>query len=187
MDRCMNCGQGESAHPAIISATSGTLNVCPVFKRSASLTTDPGDPRLTHGVDPKPVEQAQVYLVLSEEERARGFVRPVRRGYVHVGPPGPQFPVRDLTSDETVRWPDYLKFEDYPRGHRGSASGRFWTQAQLAQVGKGCKSLTTMGQALAETWARDPKFYGATYCCHCSKHLAVEEFVWDGTTERLGS
>lgn len=31
-----------------------------------SLTTDPNDPRLTRGVDEKPVQQAEVYLVLSE-------------------------------------------------------------------------------------------------------------------------
>jgi hypothetical protein len=44
-----------------------------------------------------------------------------------------------------------------------------------------------MGQALAETYARDPKFYGATYCCHCQMHKSVREFVWEGTTEILGS
>lgn len=50
-----------------------------------SLTSDPKDPRLTHGADDKPVEQAEVYLVLSEAERAKGFVRPLRRSYIHVG------------------------------------------------------------------------------------------------------
>lgn len=44
---------------------------------------------------------------------------------------------------------------------------------------KGCGTLTTMGQALAETYARDPKFYGATYCCECQKHLPVAEFRWE--------
>lgn len=47
------------------------------------LTDDPNDPRLTHGVDDTPVPQADVYLVLSEEERSKGFVRPLRRAYVH--------------------------------------------------------------------------------------------------------
>ena len=42
------------------------------------LTTDPRDPRLTHGTDSAPAPQAGVYLVLSEEERAKGFVRPYR-------------------------------------------------------------------------------------------------------------
>lgn len=49
----------------------------------ADLTNDPHDPRLTRGSDDQPVPQADVYLVLSEEERARGFVRPVRTSYVH--------------------------------------------------------------------------------------------------------
>jgi hypothetical protein len=51
---------------------------------AVGLTTDPGDPRLTHGVDQQPVDQADVYLVLSEEERAKGFVRPVRLSYRHL-------------------------------------------------------------------------------------------------------
>ena len=48
-----------------------------------STTTDRTDPRLAHGTDEEPREQAEVYLVLSEEERALGFVRPLRRTYRH--------------------------------------------------------------------------------------------------------
>lgn len=48
------------------------------------LTSDRNDPRLTHGADEVPVEQAPVYLVLSEEEKAKGFVRPVRISYLHL-------------------------------------------------------------------------------------------------------
>ncbi len=47
------------------------------------LTTDPTDPRLGHGPDKSPQPQNEVYLVLSDEERARGFIRPVRQSYVH--------------------------------------------------------------------------------------------------------
>lgn len=95
------------------------------------LTTDPTDPRLGHGSDDQPGPQNEVYLVLSDEERAKGFVRPVRRSYIH----------------------------------------------------QTCGSVTTMGQALAETYARDPKFYGSTYCVACQMHKPVSEFVWvdDGT------
>ena len=94
------------------------------------LTDDPRDPRLAHGANTQPVDQAAAYLVLSEEERAKGFVRPVRRSYVH----------------------------------------------------EACGASTTMGQALAETYARDPKFYGATYCVRCRMHRPVGphgEFHWD--------
>src|SRR3954467_6361571 len=42
----------------------------------------------------------------------------------------------------------------------------------------GCGTVTTMGRALSETYARDPKFYGATFCCGCNRHLPVAEFVW---------
>lgn len=47
------------------------------------LTTDPTNPELGHGVDKEPIEQHKKYLILSEEERAKGFVRPVRRIYIH--------------------------------------------------------------------------------------------------------
>lgn len=102
-----------------------------------SLTTDPTDPRLGHGVDEQPIPQHEVYLVLSEEERAKDFVRPFRNVYIH----------------ET------------------------------------CGTETRMGRSLAETYARDPNFYGATYCCHCRMHKPVGpngEFHWlDGS--KVGS
>lgn len=53
-----------------------------------SETTDPDDPRLGHGPDITPVPQNKAYLVLSEQERAKGFVRPVRDSYRHVGAEG---------------------------------------------------------------------------------------------------
>lgn len=90
------------------------------------LTSDPNDPRLTHGADSEPTPQAEVYLVLSEEERAKGFVRPLRYTYIH----------------------------------------------------QKCGVTTRMGQALSETYARDPKFYGATYCVGCQMHSPVSEFNW---------
>lgn len=89
--------------------------------------------------------QQEGYVVLAEEERAKGFVRPVRHSYRHVGAPG--------------------------------KSG-------------GCGVVTTMGQSLAETYARDPAFYSGTFCCGCQTHFPVGEdgeFVWDGTDERVGT
>jgi hypothetical protein len=44
-----------------------------------------------------------------------------------------------------------------------------------------------MNLALSETYARNPKFYGATFCCTCNKHLPVDEFVWEGTDQTVGS
>lgn len=93
------------------------------------LTDNPRDPELTHGTDPAdgpPVEQAPAYLVLSEEERAKGFVRPVRRSYWH----------------------------------------------------EACGAVTTMSVEIAETYARQPKFYGSTYCATCRRHRPVAEFHW---------
>lgn len=100
-----------------------------------SLTTDPNDPRLKRGIDDEQVPQNEAYLVLSEEEKAKGFVRLIRTTYVH----------------------------------------------------EACGTETTMALSIAETYARDPNFYGATYCCFCKKHLPVGEFIWKGTNEKVGS
>jgi hypothetical protein len=102
------------------------------------LTTDPTDPRLTHGTDSQPVPQAPTYLVLSEDERAKGYVRPIRTRYVHTA----------------------------------------------------CGAVTTMTLAIAETYARQPGFYGATYCATCRMHKPVGadgEFVWDDDGSKVGT
>lgn len=99
-------------------------------------TTDPNDPRLKHSTaDDKPVPQQEVYLVLSEEERVKGFTRPYRNKYIH----------------------------------------------------RVCGLETTMGQGLSETYARDPKFYSATYCIGCQMHKPVSEFIWSADGEEVGS
>lgn len=97
-------------------------------------TTLHGTPEGEHrDIDPETGMQKD-YVVLTTEERSKGFVRHVRRSYKH----------------------------------------------------EKCGTVTTMGQALAETYARDPTFYDGTFCCGCKKHLPVGpegEFVWvdDGT------
>lgn len=82
--------------------------------------------------------QNAAYLVLSGDERAKGFVRPVRRTYVH----------------------------------------------------KKCGVSTTMSQGIAETYARNPSFYNATFCCGsgCRTHYPLKAadgswaFHWDDGT-----
>jgi hypothetical protein len=81
--------------------------------------------------------QQKGYVVLSAEERAKGYVEPVRSTYVHV-----------------------------------------------------CGAVTTMSQSLAETYARQPEFYSGTFCVGCRDHFPVGddgEFVWDGTTQKVGT
>lgn len=152
-----------------------------------SLTDDPSDPRLTRGVDHQPVPQAEVYLVLSEEERAKGFVRPYRDAYRHVGLQPPQNPLRDLTAEEIDRHGKYgyVKYEEHPKSDESCVLGKFWTQKELDN--KGCGTVTTMGRELSETYARDPKFYGSTYCVHCSMHKPVAEFTWTADGAVVGS
>lgn len=153
------------------------------------LTTDRNDPGIKTIL---PNGQQEKYLVLSEEERAKGFVRPVRRSYKHVGIAGPRYALRDLTDEEKGLWQDdpnpFVKFEIYPETEPGM--GRYWTQKQLDSVGKGCQTVTTMGQVIAETYARNPGYYGGTFCCHCGCHLPVGrdgEFIWLDDGSRVGT
>ena len=151
------------------------------------VTDDRNDPALKN-IGPDGMQEK--YLVLSYEERARGFVRPLRKTYVHVGPPKPEN-LRDLTEEERERYAQYgyIKFQEYTPGTHGSVLGKFWTQETLDRIG-GCGAATTMGLAIAETYARDPHFYGGTFCARCGSHFPVGEqgeFVWEGTDERVGT
>jgi hypothetical protein len=155
------------------------------------LTTDPNDPKLKQV---RPDGQQEAYLVLSDEERAKGFVRPVRTKYRHVGRAAPKGKTRPLTDDERERYKafGYALYEEYDPP-RGAVTGRFWTRAELDGLGAGCGSMTTMGQALAETYARDPSFYGGTFCCACEKHFPLRHpdgtpaFVWESDGSPVGS
>jgi len=50
-----------------------------------------------------------------------------------------------------------------------------------------CGTETKMAAPLAGTYARDPKYYGKTFCVGCRAHFPVGEFVWSGTDEKVGS
>lgn len=160
-----------------------------------SYTTDPNDPRLKRGIDDKPIPQNEVYLVLSEEERAKGFVRPYRDSYVHVGANIRSHWKRvwKMLDPSDEMYPKYVATMVVLEDENGNPiGGPYVTQEELTSWEKGervggCGSVTTMGRAISETYARDPKFYGATYCCGCCRHLSVDEFLWYGTNEKVGS
>lgn len=155
-----------------------------------SLTTDRNDPRLKEG-QKNETGQHEVYLVLSDEERAKGFVRPVRKTYVHVGrlyDHGVELLAKPYNSNGKTYVATANIFSDGKK-----LGGTFITQEELNQYNNtggfigGCGTATTMGQALAETYARNPSFYGATFCCGCNRHIGVHEFFWEGTKETVGS
>lgn len=50
-----------------------------------------------------------------------------------------------------------------------------------------CGCVTHMSLAIAETYARDPKFYSGTFCVQCAAHFPLAQFTWSGTDEVLGS
>lgn len=144
------------------------------------LTNDPNG-RSHREIDPNTGQQL-AYVVLSEEERKKGFVEPLRLSYVHVGPPKPKN-LRELTDKEVSIYSkyDYVMYEEYDNG-----CGKFWTQAELDRIG-GCGCITTMALNIAETYARNPGFYGGTFCCACRDHFPVNEFVWNGTNQIVGT
>ena len=162
----------------------------PPVDHSARTLTD-GSPVTPDHKELRADGQQKGYVVLSDAERRKGFVRPVRRSYRHVGAPGPKNPLRDLTPDEVKRYAEfgYVKYEEYPGA--SSIAGKYWTQKELDRIGKGCGTVTTMGQALAETYARAPDFYSGTFCAGCGAHFPVGEngeFVWlDDPTQKVGT
>lgn len=82
----------------------------------------------------------------------------------------------DLTrgpdTEPTDQAPAYLVLSEPER-----AKG-FTRPYRDAYIHETCGSLTTMSSEIAETYARDPHFYGSTYCVGCRMHLPVGEFWW---------
>jgi len=138
----------------------------------------------------RPDGQFADHYVLSPEERAKGFVEPVRDSYIHVGIAGPRFPLVDLSDEQRENFADeYAKYEPYPESER-PAVGRYWSQTDLDRVAKGCGTKTTMPQSIAETYAREPGYYGSTFCCGCGGYFPVGrdgEFIWDRGGQRVGT
>lgn len=95
-------------------------------------------PETPDGPAPAPIDPAtgqhKDHWVLSQEERAKGWIRPLRKTYKH----------------------------------------------------EKCGGETSMPDAIAETYAANPRFYGSTFCAFCKTYEMVGEFgnfVWldDGT------
>lgn len=66
----------------------------------------------------------------------------------------------------------------------------FVRPVRYSYVHEKCGAVTRMSRAIAETYARKPTFYGRTFCVGCRDHFPVGptgEFVWDGTTEKVGT
>lgn len=50
---------------------------------------------------------------------------------------------------------------------------------------RACGRTTTMALRIAETYARDPYFYGATFCVSCDVHRPLAEFTWEPDGEPM--
>jgi hypothetical protein len=100
--------------------------------------TDGSIPTPDHKIIDPETGMQKGYLVLSAEERAKGYLRPVRYAYKHLA----------------------------------------------------CGFQTTITSSIAETYARDPKFYSGTYCVNCREHFPIGpngQFVWSGTDIKVGT
>lgn len=76
--------------------------------------------------------------------------------------------------------------------HPGKGSGRFVRPIRRGYRHDACGQATECPQHVAETMARDPKFYQRMFCVHCAGYFAVEQFLWlddnnRKTDQRLGS
>ncbi len=142
-------GKQDAARKALAEADEWTtaarhelekakIKAAPPVDRAACVLAD-GSPITQDHREFKENGQQKAYVVLTAEERAKGFVRPVRRTYLHLR----------------------------------------------------CDTTTTMGQSIAETYARDPYFYSGTFCVGCGKHFPVGddgEFVWlDEKSQKVGT
>lgn len=152
----------------------------------SNTTSDHNHPDLKQGVDDLPVNQNKVYLVLSDEERQKGFVRPIRRTYRHVGEKieeGTIEPLEEHPNQYHTRENGYVAYLRYQE-NRYPIVGKYIKQPELTAIKEGaenfggCGAVTTISLPIAEVYARDPKFYGSTYCCGCHMHRPVSEFVW---------
>ena len=116
------------SNKSFIDELARAAGAVPAVDRTQRTLTD-GSPVTDDHRDIGPDGLQKGYIVLAEDERKRGFVRPFRDAYRH------------------------LK----------------------------CGAITTMRRALAETYARDPKFYSGTFCSTCRAHFPVGEdgeFSW---------
>lgn len=96
-------------------------------EKTPALCTTSGEPvDKVRAEQTQPIGQYKSYVVLCEDERKKGFVKPVRTSYTH----------------------------------------------------KVCRGVTSMGRALAETYARNPWFYSGTFCVVCNVHRPLAEFEW---------
>ena len=83
--------------------------------------------------------------------------------------------------------PDTGMHEDYWVLSEEERDEGFIRPVRLSYIHESCRSETTMSRPIAETYARDPKFYGATMCVRCKAHFPVNEFRWSGMDEIVGS
>lgn len=154
-----------------------------------SIVTDREDTRLGQVKDNG---QNEAYLALSQEEIDKGYLRPVRDSYIHIGryythnPEILNQPYKYGSKTYVATIPCLIENERV-------IGSSYITQEELDQYNTtkgyigGCGTLTKIHERLAQTYARDPKFYSATFCVGCKTHPPVSEFVWDGTDEKVGS
>lgn len=137
MKRCKHCGATSGSTTCDVSGFACEMEepAVPPVDRTKLCTTDGRSPAEARASQTNETGQHPSYIVLCDEERAKGFVRPYRDRYQHTT----------------------------------------------------CGTVTTMGRALSETYARDPKFYSHTFCVHCNRHPPVDEFVWTADGQTVGS
>lgn len=62
--------------------------------------------------------------------------------------------------------------------HPINNTGEYVAPIRNSYIHDKCGEKTLCGDDIAETYAKNPKFYGRTFCVQCRNYFPVSEFKW---------
>lgn len=99
----------------------------------------------------------------------------------------------DPHDPELTRGPDSAPVSQAPVylvADEALRAGGFIRPVRTSYRHETCGTVTSMGLAIAETYATEPGFYGSTFCVACRMHRPVGpagEFVWLDDDTKVGT
>jgi hypothetical protein len=80
-----------------------------------------------------------------------------------------------------------LEIKPWPNLTQSEKDRGFFRPLRYRHVHKFCKKETLLSEMMAITYALDPKFNRATYCCHCLSYFPVSNFYWGEDNSDVGT
>lgn len=79
------------------------------------------------------------------------------------------------------------QYENYPTTEEGEPVQPVRRKYVHDDDENGCGTVTRMSTSIARSVARDPEYYGKTFCADCGEHVPVSEVSWavDGESWRI--